>query len=303
MKTVPDPSLYDVYESNKLSGEDRLLVMFVYSSEEEMRLLRMHPEMIQADTTHGTNNSKKELFTLASLDGNNKGFNGGRVYIPNAQKWVFSMIFKNLLPSFWGDTIVKRNNLFMTDGCASEYMSFIAQSGDGGPFCNSVLGLCYFHIVILGYKTHVACCIPKIKSLEKDIQKVTFQLKMWVKSWFFDVESELEYNESRRMFFQWLSNVDTRILPLHSVAAIRTWIRANLDPYDTMWLNYLRLNVCGMNARTTSVGEAMHRSMKIGYDGIKASMSIDVSANTMMNKAKKRVRSCSALMQFKCLGI
>ena len=59
MKTVPDPSLYDVYESNKLSGEDRLLVMFVYSSEEEMRLLRMHPEMIQADTTHGTNNSKK----------------------------------------------------------------------------------------------------------------------------------------------------------------------------------------------------------------------------------------------------
>ena len=86
MKTFPDPSLYDVYESNKLSDKDRLLVMFVYSSEEEMRLLRIHPEMIQADTTHGTNNTQKELFTLASLDGNNKAFNGGRIYIPSAQK-------------------------------------------------------------------------------------------------------------------------------------------------------------------------------------------------------------------------
>ena len=43
----------------------------------------MHLEMIQVDTTNGTNNSKEELFTLAVLDGNNNVFNGGRVFIPN----------------------------------------------------------------------------------------------------------------------------------------------------------------------------------------------------------------------------
>ena len=64
LNTTPDPSLIDVYESNKLEGQDRLLVLFVYASEEEMRLLRMHPDMIQADTTSSTNNVKKELFTF-----------------------------------------------------------------------------------------------------------------------------------------------------------------------------------------------------------------------------------------------
>ena len=157
----------------------------------------------------------------------------------------------------------------MTDGCASEYMSFIAQSGEGRPFCNYVLGLCYFHLVILRYKPHVANSIPKPKHLETVIENVTFQLKMWVKSWFFDVESESEFNKSRTLFFEWLDNVEDRIFPLHSKNSIRTWIRANLDPYSTMSLNYFRLNIGGMNARTTSVGESMHKSMKLGYGGIR----------------------------------
>ena len=33
---IPNPTLIDLYESNKLTGEDQLLALFVYSSEEEM---------------------------------------------------------------------------------------------------------------------------------------------------------------------------------------------------------------------------------------------------------------------------
>ena len=163
MNTITDPAPIDLYESNELTGKDRLLALGVYSSEKEMRLLRMYPEMIQADTTHVTNNAKKELFTLASLYVNNKEFNGGRVSIPKAQKWVFSTIFKILLPIFWGGIIVKRNQLMMTDGCVLEYMSCIAHSGEGRPFFNSVLVLCHFHLVILGYERHVAGSIPPEK--------------------------------------------------------------------------------------------------------------------------------------------
>ena len=123
---------------------------------------------------------------------------------------------------------MNRNRLMMTDGCASEYMSFIAYSGEEKPFCNSVLGLYYFHLVILGYKTHVASSIPK--KLEILIRNVTFQLKMWVKSWYFDVESESEYNILRTLFSEWLDYVEDRILPMLSKQEIRTWIHANLDP-------------------------------------------------------------------------
>ena len=44
----------------------------------------MHPKMLQADTTHGTNNKKKELFTIAGKDGNNRTFNACQAYTPNA---------------------------------------------------------------------------------------------------------------------------------------------------------------------------------------------------------------------------
>jgi len=43
-----------------------------------------------------------------------------------------------------------------------------------------------------------------------------------------------------------------------------------------------------MNSRTTYVGESMHKSMKFGYGGIRASMSIDVSANKMMDKSQRK---------------
>ena len=116
-------------------GGNKLLVLFLYNTSEEMRLFRMHPEMLQANTTHGTNKEKKELFTLASCDGNNTSFNAGRAYVPNAQRWVFTIIFKECLPHFFGPVIMERNNLMLTDGCSSEYLSFLENSGEFVYYC------------------------------------------------------------------------------------------------------------------------------------------------------------------------
>ena len=66
---------------------------------------------------------------------------------------------------------------------------------------------------------------------------------------------------------------------MHSKEAICTWIRANLDPYSTMSLNYLRLNIGGMNARTTYVGESIHKLMKLGYDSIRYAIIIHLLSN------------------------
>ena len=48
-----------------------------------------------------------------------------------------------------------------TDGCASKYVTLIAHSGEVRPFNNSWLGICYFHVVVFGYKTQVAGSIPR----------------------------------------------------------------------------------------------------------------------------------------------
>ena len=98
MKLLPEDNMTDrfleLYQDCKLSGAQQLLLIFFFAHEEELRLLSMHPESLCCDTTFGTENTKKELFDVAGLDGNNKGFNAGRAYIPNAQQWVFSYIFK-----------------------------------------------------------------------------------------------------------------------------------------------------------------------------------------------------------------
>ena len=77
---------------------------------------------------------KKELFTIAGKDGNNKAYNTARAYIPNAQKWVFSTLFQHCLPGFFWRTITHQNSLLLTDGCANEYVSFISNIGETGEF-------------------------------------------------------------------------------------------------------------------------------------------------------------------------
>ena len=162
----------------------------------------MHPEFCAADTTFGTNNEKKELFTLAFLDGNKKAFNGGRAYLPNAQRWVFSMIFRDCLPHFWGKTICNNLRLLLTDGCSNEYLPFIKNCGLHNSFPNAVHGLCYFHLVIQGYKKHVKPLIPTVKPWKKKAKRASNIVMQWLKTWFFDLESEREFEDSTEIFFE-----------------------------------------------------------------------------------------------------
>ena len=91
------------------------------------------------------------------------------------------------------------------------------------------------------------------------------------------------------MFFSWLQELkENKTFPEYSVQKIRLWVHENLDPYDHMWLNYQRTHVGGMSQRTTSIGEALHASMKSGYDKVFASMGVDRSATLMMDKAERK---------------
>ena len=59
LKTEVSKDVLDAYTKEGITADGKLLVLFLFNSKEEMRLVRMHPEMMQVDTTHGTNNEKK----------------------------------------------------------------------------------------------------------------------------------------------------------------------------------------------------------------------------------------------------
>ena len=116
-------------------------------------------------------------------------------------------------------------------------------------------------------------------------------VRLWVKSWFFDVESRREYLYSKNLFNKWLddqaliNNITNSLVEI-----IKVWVKDKLEHYENFWVNYIRLSVPGMGQRTTSIGEAMHHSMKSGFDGVRSSMSLDRSVNLQVDKAERKAK-------------
>ena len=172
------------------------------------------------------------------------------------------------------------------------FLSIFYHTGPTSVFPNSCLGLCYFHLVIQGWNKHVQPNID-MNGPNKVLTKQTVNvIKMWVKSWYFDVENNTEYVFSRRLVFHWLKSLSGSVLSDLAVTKISLWIKTNLDPYSTYSLNYHRLHVNGFSARTTSTAESMHNSMKV--DGGLANSGVHKSAAKMMDKAQRKGKNIEA---------
>ena len=213
---------------------------------------------------------------------------------------------------FWGVDVCQRVRLNMTDGATQEYLAFlnsIVRNYECSNTChnlklcvslfllfssfkhkvdafpNSVHGLCYFHLEVQGWIKHV---LPTVNKDGEEAKATAEHARLWIKSWCFDVETEGEYKLSKELFYKWLGEQQEETMSTACVEAIRLWILKCLEPYQNMWLNYKRLNVYGQGQRTTSIGEAMHSSMKSGASGVKASMNVNVAANCMMDNAERK---------------
>jgi hypothetical protein len=263
--------------------------MFFFAHEEELRLLSMHPESLCCDTTFGTENTKKELFDVAGVDGNNKGFNGCRAYIPNAQQWVFWYTFKHCLPMFWGKVDSHRVRPLITDGCPQEINSVVSNIGNGRSFPNAVHSLCYFHLAIIGWCKHVT--MPSVSDSSSLSDVAINTVRDWTKSWFFDVETKEEYVHSTGELLDFLDmSCENQVLPFYMAESIKTWLVGTLQKCESLWNNHECLYVESMNMRTTSVAESLHWSMKSGYDGVRSANRTKRSAEKMMDKAERKAK-------------
>ena len=69
---------------------------------------------------------------------------------------------------------------------------------------------------------------------------------------------------------------------------IRVWVKENLAPYDPMWVNCYRLHTHGQSQRTTSICEALHASIKSGFDKVYSSLSPKNAAIAIMHKSLRK---------------
>ena len=64
LSTIQTKELLFAYTNNALTGNGKLLVLFLFNNSKEIRLARTHPKSWQADTTYRTNNEKKNYLQL-----------------------------------------------------------------------------------------------------------------------------------------------------------------------------------------------------------------------------------------------
>ena len=77
-------------------------------------------------------------------------------------------------------------------------------------------------------------------------------------------------------------------MPQFVVDTVTLWVNGHLLPHNFLWLNYHRVYVSGMDVRTTLFGKVLHWSMKSSVNGVRPSMIMSNTANTMMNNAQPK---------------
>ena len=65
-------------------------------------------------------------------------------------------------------------------------------------------------------------------------------VRLWVKSWFFDVESKKEYLCSKSLFNKWLDEqAIQKNISIFLAEVIKVWVTDKLEHYKNLWFNYI----------------------------------------------------------------
>ena len=91
--------------------------------------------------------------------------------------------------------------MILTDGATNEYVPLILSTGANGAFPSTVHGLCYYHLCVIGWAKHVKLFVTKEMKDKDTMVQMVKQIKFWVKSWFYNIETNHEYMFSRHLFF------------------------------------------------------------------------------------------------------
>ena len=94
-----------------------------------------------------------------------------------------------------------RNILVVTDGSTNEYLPLTLATGKESTLSYMVHSLCYFHLGVLGWLKHVRPFVTKDMKQNIMLRNAVANIKSWVKSRFYDTETNIEYLFFCPLFF------------------------------------------------------------------------------------------------------
>jgi hypothetical protein len=180
---------------------DQVLLGLCWAREDERELFQKFPEVFMVDDTMSTNRQGRPLFVSASPGPHMKVFTPVRAFLPSKCRWVFDWLFRVSIPSLLGKEAISKTQLVLSDGDQNIYGAFDAARKEFYPQAKH--GLCIYHLVTQTLNELEKRMHCTDEQLVKD-QKETF--KRWMFTWMSlgGVESEDEYEMSKKLMLDWL---------------------------------------------------------------------------------------------------
>jgi hypothetical protein len=205
-------------ESLRVQDEQSILLGVAWVTHKQAKFAQKFPKVFFVNATSSTSVEKRELVLVCGKDSNNSGFTAMRVFVPSEKQWVYSWIYNDAIPNLLGKGVVQKR-LVLTDGDRNNYApleSCIATNSSS--WAQSFHGLCEWHLLGQSWQKQVTPTIQK----DKVVKTICIKATSWIKSWFWNIETEQEFELSKDQLLQWLLEKKAgAVLPENTYLALR----------------------------------------------------------------------------------
>jgi hypothetical protein len=207
--------------------------------------------------------------------------------------WVFNWLYKKVMPTLLGASVLKETHLSLTDRDRNEYgplESLIVH----GTFAFSWHAPCGFHLVD---RSMVSNLFSKPGDKLEKFLKVKGYIGAWLYSWMRLLETEEKFETSKNLLSEWLGSKSA--VDCFSPSIYRNmvdWLTKKILPFMDKCLLYQHLLIWAYGKFSNSIAEAEESCMK--DSAVMPYMPLAHMARGIIDKSdlKMHRKTCSALL-------
>jgi hypothetical protein len=283
-------------KNQQIPIDSKVFVAIAWSSQNDIRMFKLFPEVMHIDATCDSSNKKNALLTFSIRTSTAKQFVFLKAWLPNQKRSSFRWVFRYVLPEIISRHILLRTKLVMVDG--DQQQNSELKLAIKSYMSHAHFSQCGWHIVCQGYKRHG----PSGKSFTGKKKSVFDQFLKHVKNWMYSfmrpgkVESKEEFELSKKLLFCYVSG-EVAITACdgnkHILEQITTFIRDYFLIYDDTFLFYLRMFIRHFNVSTNSAHEGTNFGLKNHAANVKPCHNLTNGAKAMTFQSNVKIMQLS----------
>mmetsp|Transcript_23810 Transcript_23810/g.54521 ORF Transcript_23810/g.54521 Transcript_23810/m.54521 type:complete len:1402 (-) Transcript_23810:247-4452(-) len=257
-----------------------------------LRFVKLCPEVIWCDITSHSNNKGFHLMTFSCRNTSiNKQSVFMYLWIPNQTRFSFRWVFQHAIAILLPEHVRLRVRLIMKDGDPQQRNEILVCLLKVFP--NAIEGGCGWHIIDRGWDSHITARIErKHRELWK---KVVKKIHSWMYSWMKPryVENEDEYQVSKILLIRFVCSevvLNAARGNRSLIIDILRFIRGHVLVHEELYLYYRRKHVLHFETSHGVQHEGTNTAAKEHSAGVKGTMSMNLSANTLGFQAELKLR-------------